>query len=662
MLASFFVRSRLCLHPARRACILYPEVLPAFMRTNAVHNRTFEPLIFCSLSLAVFLAPLLYVPTAFQPYTLPKLAFLALMAVFMLVFWAAGVFTGELDPKVGGVMGALVGAFTGLAFISYQFSWDKISGLYGHFPRHDGWLTYAVLAAVFFSAIQVDWGLRLRKFLAVLVAGASVTALVAIAQYFGLIVLGGQPQDNRVASTLGNPVFLGVWLAMAFICAVVLALAVGKRSAFWALPAALILASLVLTVSRSALAGAVVGLGVLALFRSKTGVWRWRRGAILALTSAVPVLGLLVASPLGESLRASLRSGSLESAVGLRVEFAAAAFKIIRAYPLFGVGPSNFPWANQFFQSAAAVRLQGIDWRFDDAHNFGLQIGASLGLPALAAFLAVVGLFFFQARRAGALHDLVGAPTAAVAAFLTAAMFEPAGLVPLALFWVFVAVTAGSAPDHKPPADRRPRILAAVIGLSAALLFGLFFLLIKMTVADVRYAEGLVLKSGNSLAAAAGKVEEAVRLAPQIDRYYFELGDIYLQRSRQGEGAAAAKTGLYYFNQSVRRGRLDPQNWISLALAYQHTTERFRQDYKRQARAAAARSVELAPTLPAAHRAMGAVLLHQGRLKPAMRHLRTAVVLDPNYYEGWRWLGAAYERLGLTEKAIEANQRAGGLK
>ena len=71
------------------------------------------------------------------------------------------------------------------------------------------------------------------------------------------------------------------------------------------------------------------------------------------------------------------------------------------ANPLFGVGPEQFPAAEGTLSPFAERQQFGIGVRWNAAHNSFIQIGAELGLPGLALFIAIIASAFAALRRAG---------------------------------------------------------------------------------------------------------------------------------------------------------------------------------------------------------------------------------------------------------------------
>jgi O-antigen ligase len=101
-------------------------------------------------------------------------------------------------------------------------------------------------------------------------------------------------------------------------------------------------------------------------------------------------------------------------------------------YPVFGLGPANFPAAEGMLSPLAARQQLGLGVKWSAAHNSFIQVGAELGLPGLACFLAFLGTTFGLLRRAAVVprahHDarepqLAQALTGSLLGFAVGAFF-----------------------------------------------------------------------------------------------------------------------------------------------------------------------------------------------------------------------------------------------
>lgn len=148
-----------------------------------------------------------------------------------------------------------------------------------------------------------------------------------------------------------------------------------------AMAAAVMAVSLLMTQSRSGLAGFVLAMAV-------TGVMFIRRSAgwpRLAGVGALSVLAAGVFSYAGAETAERIAAGS--GSIELRRRIWHDSLNVVRDFPLSGTGLNTFGRAMLSYQSAQR------DTHFQEAHNDYLQIlaegGALLALPAAAALLAV---------------------------------------------------------------------------------------------------------------------------------------------------------------------------------------------------------------------------------------------------------------------------------
>src|SRR5262245_38076722 len=88
--------------------------------------------------------------------------------------------------------------------------------------------------------------------------------------------------------------------------------------------------------------------------------------------------------------------------------------------PVFGVGPGNFQAAEGTLSPLAERQQYGVGVRWNAPHNSFVQIGAELGFPGLALYIAVIVSAFFALRGAG---DLSPALTASLLGFVVGSFF-----------------------------------------------------------------------------------------------------------------------------------------------------------------------------------------------------------------------------------------------
>ena len=209
-------------------------------------------------------------------------------------------------------------------------------------------------------------------------------------------------------------------------------------------------AALVLTQSRGGflgfLAAAVVfAIGSLPVFSAPT---RRLRYVVAAALAGVVVLLAVAASAAGGVDRLT----SSDSSIRFHLDAWRVAAQIAVEHPVLGTGPETFPdvFPRYSHDLLPADRANALDaFRVESPHDVYLGIAAGSGIPALAAYLAVIAGFFVVAFRGlgGAARDvrlaLVGA-LAAVAGHLVTDVFMSAEVTSTWLFWVVFGAVVGS--------------------------------------------------------------------------------------------------------------------------------------------------------------------------------------------------------------------------
>ncbi|MGI5837225.1 MAG: O-antigen ligase family protein [Chloroflexota bacterium] len=190
-------------------------------------------------------------------------------------------------------------------------------------------------------------------------------------------------------------------------------------------------AGLLLTYSRSALGGLVIGVAVIGIYRD--------RRVLLAMIVAAMLLPIL---PQFDILLSRLQSGLTfqDRAAAMRLDEYANAFKTIAAYPWFGIGFGDTPSIDLFL---------GVS-------SIYLLIGQEMGLVGLSSFLAILALLAWKIVAAiGAAKDeeIRGVLLSLAAAMLAAAS---AGLLDhyyvnivfphmVGLFWFYIGLSVVAA-------------------------------------------------------------------------------------------------------------------------------------------------------------------------------------------------------------------------
>jgi O-antigen ligase len=252
-------------------------------------------------------------------------------------------------------------------------------------------------------------GARARTMLTVIVTIGAASAIVGIAQY---VVLNYGGLGRRPQGTLSHWMTYSGTL-MLVICAAVARLLYDTRDRGWvAIVMPALLASLALTLTRSAWIGVTVGVGVLLLLRD------FRLIALLPIVTGA----VIAVAPTDLTNRIYSTFDLNDPTSRDRVAMLQAGAAIVADYPLTGVGPEMVERVYPDYRVASAVQEQNMH-----LHNVPMQIAAERGLPALAMWLWFVGSIIVSLRPLldRSRHRVLAAcAMSVVAAMLTAGLFE----------------------------------------------------------------------------------------------------------------------------------------------------------------------------------------------------------------------------------------------
>jgi O-antigen ligase len=438
--------------------------------------------ILCAGVIAVMLVALVFKVFELDRYFVPKEL---VMNVAALV--AAGLFLARGNYRAPDIIDALLIAF---------LAWSILSGIFA--GNH--WVAQRAIALSLSSAV-IFWTARsaaeagLQKIL--LVAASTATVIVAgtsLAQAYGVetdyFTLARSP-----GGTLGNRNFIAhivaIGLPITLWCAVA-----AKRSIsalVGSLAVAVLVATLVLSRSRAAWLATIAFIVITAIpFLAARKYWKdTPAGGRLARILLAAFLGGTVAVIIPNTLEWNSDSPYLDSARKVvdyssgsgrgRVAQYRNSLKIVKADPLLGAGPGNWPvkypkYAPGGDKSLAESGMTANPWPSSDWVAFVSERGAI----ATVCLLAVFALLFFGALRkwrelSG--YDAVLLRIALAGTVITTSIvsaFDAVLLLPAPAFlaWMIfgAAAPARTSPVNLPGIKGRERTVAAV--LTALLVIG----------------------------------------------------------------------------------------------------------------------------------------------------------------------------------------------
>ncbi len=356
--------------------------------------------------------PLIINPTAYDYWYKPKadsvvaLLLIGGMAWLLKAVWVDKSFQWQKSSLYVPLL--LYGSTAVLATV---FSVDPPKSLYGDTLREEGLVTILSYLGITLFVINHVRNRHLAKRLLVgLTLSTSLLSAYGIVQY-----LGYNPTEHffipmpktRAGSTLGNPNFLGKYLALTLPC--IIAFYLGERANRWrwmVLPSiAVSFGCLVVTFTRAAYIGLVVGLACLILLFLRFQSFKRRDLLTIGVIFGTIILFFNIYTPHSPREEGVSRPGPVSEriasvvdtkkgiGVATRLFVWKKTLKLIAGRPVLGYGPETFQEAFRPY-NVEYVRLFGDYVVIDRAHNNYLDIAYATGLLGLACYLSILGVFF----------------------------------------------------------------------------------------------------------------------------------------------------------------------------------------------------------------------------------------------------------------------------
>jgi tetratricopeptide (TPR) repeat protein len=383
---------------------------------------------FIILFLPLLPIPFVYktIPALFSPLDWGKTIVFRIVISILLFFFVLQILYKKISLEAikakikdgSKIIYALTSLF-GIYLLSTFFSVNIHNTLWGDPFRAGGFVNfsfYIIFSILVFLVIKRnDW----KKIWSFSIVIGILVSLIAIFQQLALFKTFLIPFEIRPGSTLGNPIFLGVYLLLLSF----LSLSLGIESKKWVKKFFYFFAffffvfvSLFIAQTRAVFAGLSFGLiWFLVAYPAKSKSFRLLIGVILIIAA----LGMYSSSAyLQENLEIYQKMPPIVSSAvdrilsvfeGIKVEESRlSAWKLsgktLMERPILGYGMENFNIAFDKFYDPSLPKMGwapsgGIDEWWDRAHNIIFDISVTGGIPALLIYFALFGVLFWQLQK-----------------------------------------------------------------------------------------------------------------------------------------------------------------------------------------------------------------------------------------------------------------------
>ncbi|MCX6723798.1 MAG: O-antigen ligase family protein [Candidatus Staskawiczbacteria bacterium] len=452
-----------------------------------------------SAGLFIILAlPILTLPPWFYPPDWGKVIIFRSLLAIMLFFFAWNVlykkdtFT-RAQLKNYPVLWAL-GAFFVVFLLASIFSVSPGFSFWGSPYRAGGTMNlafYSAFTALAFCLLKKEhW----EKVWILSIAVGVFVSLVGLIQLYGLFNNVFVSVGNRPGSTIGNPIFLGIYLLLLFFPSLALAIkepfdtAQGKlKKIFYIFSGLIFLYTILITGSRAAYLGIVVGASFFLLFYPKK--FKLLKVCLaLFLISIFLTVSYVNTRPEYPSGYPKILQNRITEQIIPRLSVKKAfgderfmawqtVVKEIKDRPILGWGPENLSVG---FDKNYNPTITPSPW-WDKAHNIFLDIGAQAGILGILAYVFLFIVLFQQLHKAksGGNALMAGGVQATLAGYLTANFFSFDSFPTYLIFFLIISYTlylSSPGKDETKNTNQPPKIIKPHVG--PAIMFVLFCILI----------------------------------------------------------------------------------------------------------------------------------------------------------------------------------------
>lgn len=627
----------------------------------------------------VFLLPLIWSSRVAASFFIPKFVLLIVVSMFLVAcglmrcIWRDSV---KITP-----LAALVLVYLLWTFLSALFSASPVSSLLGRYNFGQGFISHLGWGIVFLTAASLSWEEDdLRRVALALLVSAGLIGVIALLQLLGqnALLLGmglrGMAHYGRASGTLGNPVYLGGFLVL--VLPVVFCLYLDTRGVRSSLIFGLTGCGLFFVGLASFSRAAWLGMLGSTLFLLVLMGWRYLSARWMkVITFALAIGVILVISLLGFGTE---RAGTLSERVMSTTEVGKGTavtrllnwqtgLKMTLARPMFGWGPAQYRIGFNHHAVPKLVFIEGL--ASDDAHNVVVNTAATLGVPGLIFFLALVVWVIVEGWRESRLRLVAGSPLlagylAAVVGYLIWAQFNPTTVSVAPLFWMAMGiVVAQSAGGRVLPTSHIEKVAEFKLSLSSSLklvlsavtVFCLLLLLSfpwRLWAADVHFLRAKLYRS-------EGDYLSSIRPNPYYETYYWGLSNFYLESLAQNKSEAFAEKAIEVNKRALRLAPADPESYIHLADAYVIGGDVFgKKDHYERAIAYLQQALKLRPLSGIAYYDLGYCHLKLGGYERAIFYLKKANQVTKPVADTYYLLGQSYEGLNQNEAARDVYLKA----
>ena len=348
--------------------------------------------------------------------------------------------------------------FAILAILSAAFSTKKIISLWGTKDRFEGIFVILTYVLIYFHAKYSF--IKFKKFENILTIAYIAICVLAIMQYYVPASLKIPYLNGHVNGTFGNTNFMGSFISL--LLPAFMFKYITEHKVKYLIFSAMSFSVMIMCGARSswvAFAMCLIGIGIyLIIKKDKT---KAKKFGILILTFVICLIIIKITTfknpwiasrfnLISNELNSFINDGISESMGAGRIRIWNMTIDVIKAKPLLGCGVDNL-----YFGLVECSTEKILDYisthknYVDKAHNELLHITATMGIPALIAYLGFVGSIFTNNIKKCLKNDTNMFFILIIGSYLVQAMFNISVIGIAPIFWFILGMSYRNVRENK---------------------------------------------------------------------------------------------------------------------------------------------------------------------------------------------------------------------
>lgn len=645
-----------------------------------------------------FVTPLIVIPSTSELFELNKMIVIYSIALLVFCFGAIDILLHKKKAFTRTPFDIPIAVFLAVLVLSWVFSIDRHTSFFGYYGRFNGGIfsmvAFIILyygVAWYFRAFDIYKLLRLSVVTSFLVMiwglsgkiGYDFSCLLFTRQLNNSCWTDQFRPAERMFSTLGQPNWMGAYLAAFFFIGLYLYIVQNKKnvSQWYAnIPYGIYLVfnfiCLLFTRSRSALVAWCVGVVIFAAYfllkKNKEALKPFASVAaicllaVLIFKTGIPKVDTFINLPniphktqapaVVAQSQPALPSEVTES-FDIRKIVWKGAWELGKKYPVLGTGPETFAYSYYFVRPQEHNLTSEWDYIYNKAHNEYLNYLATTGFTGLAAYLFLIGsVVAFLIKNIhkpdGVKKEGVDDPPyfylCILCAYITVLVTNFFGFSTSTSQLVFFVMPALAAAAHAHNTatvqGRRELGFWNYAELAAVGIFGVFSILwlVFFFAADLSYSQGVARMSQGEYQASAADFSDALKLHYEHiyeDRLSTSLASVALLAAYSDSPEQSKKLialSRYYSDRAIQGSPKNVLYWKTKG-KNEYTFFQAEPDkkYLDEAIKDLSQAYKLAPTDPKMPYTLGLLYGAMNKKEESMRYIDKTIALKPDYQDAY---------------------------